>query len=141
VKTQVYGRVQCDYGKITIGSNCAVEDNAVIHTGSPKTVNCDVIIGNNVQIGHSATLNCHKIGSNVLIGMNSTLLHDAEIGDYCVIGANCLVMEDMKVPDHSFVVGVPGKIKGKVSESQLFWLQDAPKLYAELIESYKKEGL
>jgi carbonic anhydrase/acetyltransferase-like protein (isoleucine patch superfamily) len=133
--------IRADYGKIVIGSNCAIEDNVVIHTGSPKTVNCDVFLGNNVQIGHSATLNCHKVGSYVLIGMNSTLLHDAVIGDYCVIGANCLVMEDMKVPDNSFVVGVPGKIKGKVSEEQLFWLQDAPKLYAELIESYREAGL
>lgn len=133
--------IRADYGKITIGSHCAIEDNAVIHTGSPVTIHCDVSVGNNVQIGHSATINCRKIGSNVLIGMNSTLLHDAEIGNYCVIGANCLVMEDMKIPDNSFVVGVPGKIKGKVTDAQLFWLQDAPKLYAELIEDYRQAGL
>jgi carbonic anhydrase/acetyltransferase-like protein (isoleucine patch superfamily) len=133
--------IRADYGKITIGNNCAIEDNAVIHTGSPKTINCDVYIGNNVQIGHNATINCHEIGNNVLIGMNSTLLHDAEIGNYCLIGANCLVMEDMKIPDNSFVAGVPGKIKGKVTEAQLFWLQDAPKIYSELTEEYKKEGL
>jgi carbonic anhydrase/acetyltransferase-like protein (isoleucine patch superfamily) len=133
--------LRADFGKITIGSNCALEDNVVIHTGSPKTINCDVTIGNNVQIGHSAAINCRAIGNNVLIGMNATLLHDAEIGNYCIIGAACLVMEEMKIPDKSFVTGVPGKIKGSITESHLFWLEDAPKIYTELIEDYRKAGL
>ncbi|MDB9822994.1 gamma carbonic anhydrase family protein [Deltaproteobacteria bacterium] len=133
--------IRGDFGKITIGKNCAVEDNSVIHSGSPSADNafCDVIIGNNVHIGHGAVLNCRRIGNSVLIGINSTILHDVEIGDFCIIGAACMVNQGMVIPDRSFVAGVPAKIKGEVSDRQLYWLEEAPKSYVQLAEEYKKE--
>jgi carbonic anhydrase/acetyltransferase-like protein (isoleucine patch superfamily) len=74
--------------------------------------------------------------------MNATLLHDVEIGNFCVIGANCLVRQGMKVPDNSFVVGVPGEIKGHVSTQQMqTWLQEAPEDMVKLAVEYKEEGL
>lgn len=133
--------IRGDFGKIIIGNNTAVEDNAVIHSGTPGTVSSDVNIGNEVHIGHGAVLNCKKIGNNVLVGMNSTILHGAEVGDYCILGASCLVMENMKVPDRSFVAGIPGKIRGEVSGNQLFWVEQAPKVYVDLVKQYKAQGL
>jgi carbonic anhydrase/acetyltransferase-like protein (isoleucine patch superfamily) len=132
--------IRGDFSKITIGKNTAIEDNCVIHSGSPHSAIKDVIIGDKVHIGHGAVLNCHKIGNNVLIGMNATLLHDAEVGNFCIIGANCLVSEGMRVPDNSFVVGVPGKIKGQISPEQSFWVKDAAKIYTKLVERYKEQG-
>jgi carbonic anhydrase/acetyltransferase-like protein (isoleucine patch superfamily) len=82
-----------------------------------------------------------KVGNNVLIGMNATVLQRAEIGDFCLIGAGCLVSEGMVIPDNSFVVGVPGRIKGKVPEKQLLWLKEVPREYAELGRQYKAAGL
>ena len=135
--------IRADFGSIKIGSNTAIEDNCVIHSGTPSTPSYreDVTIGNNVHIGHGAVINCRRIGNNVLIGMNATLLHDAEIGDSCIIGAGCLVSQGMQIPNKSFVVGVPGKIKGKASEEQLWWVENAPDIYAELTKQYKKQGL
>lgn len=132
--------IRADLGKIRIGKNTAIEDNCVIHAGSPSTITADVTIGDEVHIGHGAVVNCRRIGNNVLIGMNATILHDAEIGNGCIIGAGCLVSEGMKIPDNSFVVGVPGKIKGQVSEKQIFWLKEAAKIYAKLVERYKEQG-
>ena len=135
--------VRGDFGSIKIGKNTAVEDNCVIHSGTPSTPSYreDVTIGDNVHIGHGAVINCRRIGNNVLIGMNATLLHDAEIGDSCIIGAGCLVSQGMQIPDGSFVVGVPGKIKGQASPQQLWWVEKAPEIYKELTERYKKLGL
>lgn len=132
--------IRGDLGKITIGKGTVVEDNSVIHSGSPKTLIREVIIGDEVHIGHGAVVNGHKVGNNVLIGMNATILHDAEIGNSCIIGANCLVSEGMEVPDNSFVVGVPGKIKGKVAPGQSFWVTQAPRNYADLVKRYKEQG-
>jgi carbonic anhydrase/acetyltransferase-like protein (isoleucine patch superfamily) len=132
--------IRGDFGKITIGKGAVVEDNSVIHSGSPQSIIRDVIIGDEVHIGHGAVVNCHKVGNHVLIGMNATLLHDAEIGNSCIIGANCLVSQGMKVPDNSFVVGVPGKIKGRVSPKQSFWVTEAPKNYIKLVKRYKEQG-
>jgi carbonic anhydrase/acetyltransferase-like protein (isoleucine patch superfamily) len=73
--------------------------------------------------------------------MNATILPGAEIGDYCIIGAGCVVGTDMKVPDNSFVVGIPGKIKGKATAEQLRWVADASREYVERGRQYKAEGL
>lgn len=133
--------IRGDFGSIKIGSNTAIEDNCVIHSGTPSAHIGDVAIGDEVQIGHGAVINCRRIGNNVLIGMNATILHDAEIGDFCIIGAGCLVSQGMQIPDKSFVVGVPGKIKGKISAEQLWWVEKAPQIYAELVKQYKEQGL
>ena len=116
--------IRGDFGAIKIGRDVAVEDGAVIHSGTTSVKMQDTVIGDNVHIGHGAVINCHKIGSNVLVGMNATLLHNAEIGNYCIIGAHCLVSQGMKVPDKSFVAGVPGKVKGEVTEKQLWWVRE-----------------
>lgn len=133
--------IRGDFGRILIGSNTSVEDNCVIHSGTPSSELGDVEIGDRVLIGHGAVLNCRKIGSNVLIGMNATVLHDAEIGDFCIIGAGCLVGQGMKIPENSFVAGVPGRIKGNTTEKQLWWVKEGYKEYAGLARQYRKEGL
>ena len=132
--------IRGDFSKIEIGRNTAVEDNCVIHSGSPSGKG-GVVIGDNVAIGHGAILNCHKIGNNVLIGMNSTVLHDAEIGDSCIIAAGCLVKQGTKIPEGSFVAGVPGDILGKASAEQLLWAQNNSIVYPELAKLYKEHGL
>jgi len=133
--------IRGDLGKITIGRNCAIEDNCVIHSGSPSMEDsmCDLVIGDNVHIGHGAVLNCRRIGSHVLVGINATILHDVDIGDFCVIGAATMVGQGMKIPDRSLVVGVPGKIKGNITSKQFYWLEQASEVYVRLSERYKKE--
>ena len=135
--------IRGDFGSTKIGSNTAIEDNCVIHSGTPSTPSyvVDVTIGDNVHIGHGAVINCHRIRNNVLIGINATILHDAEIGNFCIIGAGCLVSQGMKIPDNSFVAGVPGEIKGKASPQQLWWVKQGPQGYAELAKQYKQQGL
>jgi carbonic anhydrase/acetyltransferase-like protein (isoleucine patch superfamily) len=134
--------IRADFGSIRIGANTAVEDNCVIHSGTPSKTDYreEVTIGDNVHIGHGAVLNCRKIGNNVLIGMNATILHDTEIGDSCIIAAGCLVKQEMKIADGSFVAGVPGRVMGKATKEQLWWVEKAPEIYKELIKHYKGEG-
>jgi len=133
--------IRGDMGKITIGSNTAIEDNCVIHSGSPKVPWIeDVTIGDNVIFGHGAISNGKHIGNNVIVGIGSTILHDVVIGDYSIIAAGCVATEKMQIPETSFVVGVPGKIKGQVSEQQMWWSANSPKIYSENAQFYKDEG-
>ena len=125
--------IRGDFGSIKIGSNSKIEDNSVLHA--------EVEIGDNVIIGHGAVVEGKKIGNSTLIGNNATILTEAEIGDFCVIGANCLVRQGMKIPDRSFVVGVPGEIKGKASVEQFRWTQNNPEIYPKLAKQYKEQGL
>ena len=135
--------IRADFGKIRIGMNTAVEDNCVIHSGSPSFPDGagDIAIGDWVHIGHGAVINCRKIGSRVLIGMNATILHDAEIGDFCIIAAGCLVRQGMKIPDGKLVAGVSGRVEGEASPEQLWWVKQGPDTYAKLARRYKEQGL
>ena len=133
--------IRGDFGAITIGTHVSVEDNSVIHSGSPFDYAGDVTIGDKVVIGHGAVINCRSIGNNVLIGMNATLLHDAEIGEFCIIGAGCLVGEGVRIPARSVVYGVPGRIVGAPTGKQLWWVEEAYKGYAELTRRYREQGL
>ena len=131
--------IRGDTGHITIGSNVAVEDNCVIHSGMAP--DADVEIGDMAHIGHGAIVHARRVGDNVLIGVNATVLHGAVIGKMSIIGAACLVSQDMQVPDCSFVVGVPGKVKGQVPSNHLHWVKEAPLFYADLCRQYKEAGL
>jgi carbonic anhydrase/acetyltransferase-like protein (isoleucine patch superfamily) len=130
--------IRGDTGRIVIGKNTAVEDNCVIH--SDESTSSGTVIGDNVNIGHGAMIHGKRIGNNVLVGINAVVLHGAEIGNFCLIGAGCVVSEGMVIPDGSFVVGVPAKIKGKVPEKLMHWVQDVPGAYANLAKQYKEEG-
>ena len=133
--------IRGDFGKIIIGKDSSVEDNCVIHSGSPTSPIGDVIIGDNVRIGHGAVIHSRSIGNNVLIGINAVILHDVEIGDLCIIGASCLVPPGMKIPNRSFVAGIPAQIKGEPTPEQLWWVTEGAQSYANLVKQYKEQGL
>lgn len=133
--------IRGDLASIKMGNYVTVQDNCVIHSGSPFVPPGDAIIGDRVHIGHGAVVNCVKVGNNVLIGMNATILQEAEIGDFCIIAAGSVVPRGMIIPDRSFVAGVPAEIKGESTPQQLKWTQDGPKTYAALAKQYKSQGL
>jgi carbonic anhydrase/acetyltransferase-like protein (isoleucine patch superfamily) len=47
----------------------------------------------------------------------------------------------MKVPDRSFVVGVPAKIKGEVSEDRIDITRMSVDIYVKMSKEYKEQGL
>jgi carbonic anhydrase/acetyltransferase-like protein (isoleucine patch superfamily) len=127
--------IRGDFATIKIGNQTLIEDNAVVHSGS------DMEIGDNIIIGHGAVVHGKRIGSNTLVGNNATILDDSEIGDGCVIGAGCLVSPGMKVPDQSMVLGVPGKIAGKVKPETQKALLSGNQAYLAKFDKFKKAGI
>ncbi|MFH1588003.1 MAG: gamma carbonic anhydrase family protein [Candidatus Diapherotrites archaeon] len=123
--------ILADEGSIKIGKNSNIQEQCVIHGK-------EVEIGENVTIGHGAIVHGCKIGNNVLIGMNATILNEAEIGDYCIIGAGTVVTSKMKIPSNSLVLGVPGKIKRKLTEKDKELIENTCKEYLKKIEKIKK---
>ena len=120
--------LRADLGCINVGAGAVIEDNCVIHSGSGITPGGDgggtIEIGKNVQIGHGATVNCRQIGDDALIGMNATVLHESVIGAGAVVAAACLVPAGMTVPAQTFIAGVPGVIRGSVTERQAWWTRE-----------------
>jgi carbonic anhydrase/acetyltransferase-like protein (isoleucine patch superfamily) len=127
--------VRGDYASVVIGTHVHIEDNAVVHCGTP------LVMGNNIICGHGAVVHCKKVGSNVLIGSHATLLDGADIGDYCIVAAGSLVAPGMKVPEGSMVMGVPAVIKGPLTEAQMQRLKLGTLGYAEYAQKHKRLGL
>ena len=127
--------IRGDFAPIRIGQNTFIEDNSVVHSGTPME------IGDNVIIGHNAVIHGRKIGNNTLVGNNATILDNSEIGDYCIIGAGSVVSEGMKIPDRSLVVGVPGKIHCEVKSESIKRHESGIQVYMALFEKYREAGI
>ena len=127
--------IRGDIAKITIGKNTSIEDNCVVHSAT------GIIIGDNTIVGHGAVLHCKKIGDNVLIGNNATVLDNAEIGDYCIIAAGSVVAPETNFPAESLAMGVPAKVKSKLSQKQKDYITIGSAFNVKLAQKYKKQGL
>jgi len=123
-----------DFASIKVGKNTMIEDNCVVHCGSPLE------IGDNNTIGHGVVIHGTSIGSHCLIGNNATILDDTTIGDNCVIGAGCLLTTGMVVPDFSLVVGVPGVIKEMPEEMKQRRRNRGISPYIDLVKKYKQQS-
>lgn len=130
-----YGAVlRADTGKIRVGKDSNVQDNAVLHTGP----DLDVVVGDRVSIGHSAVVHGCTVGDDCLIGMHATVLNGAVLGQGCLIAAGALVTENTIVPPHSLVMGVPGKVRGTVTPEQTAELARNVQEYCDLAEDHAR---
>ncbi|MEM7366931.1 MAG: gamma carbonic anhydrase family protein [Pseudomonadota bacterium] len=127
--------IRGDFCKIEVSCNTIVEDNSVVHGGE------DMTIGEHCVIGHGAVVHCRQIGQRCLIANNAVVLDGATLGDYCVVAAGCVVAPNMVVPSYSLVMGVPGKIRGRISDSQLTRLQQGNESYIEMFTHYREAGI
>ena len=110
-----YGAVlRADTGRIAIGENSNVQDNAVLHTGP----GLDVTVGCGTSVGHGA------------------VVHGCTVGDGCLIAAGALVPENMQVPAGSLVIGVPGKVVRPVSAAQADAIKANEEEYLELARAH-----
>ena len=110
-----YGAVlRADTGRIAIGENSNVQDNAVLHTGP----GLDATVGRGTSVGHGA------------------VVHGCTVGDGCLIAAGALVPENMQVPAGSLVIGVPGKVVRPVSAAQAAAIKANEEEYLELARAH-----
>ena len=130
-----YGAVlRADTGRITLGENSNVQDNAVLHTGP----GLDVTVGRGVSIGHGAIVHGCTVEDHCLIGMHATILNGAHIGAGSLIAAGALVPENAVVPAGSLVIGVPGKVVRPVSAEQAAGIRANEEEYLELAKLHAK---
>ncbi|UCG89535.1 MAG: hypothetical protein JSU57_03420 [Candidatus Heimdallarchaeota archaeon] len=77
-----------------------------------------------------------ELGKHVLVGKNAVIMNWAKIGDDCIIGSGCVVPQNKVVEANSLVLGVPGKIVGKVTENQKKYSLNATEFYQTLPKRY-----
>lgn len=133
-----YGTVvRGDVHYIKIGQRTNIQDNCVVHVTNGVW---PTIVGNDVSIGHGVIVHGCTIDRGCLIGMGSVLLDGCTIGEEALVGAGAVVPEGMEVPPRSLVLGVPGKVRRELTESELDRVRKNSRYYLEYKETYLSEG-
>lgn len=122
-----------DTGAIVIGERTSVQDNVVIHVNEHE----DTLIGDDVLIGHGAVLEGCTIGDGALVGMGAVVLSGATVGKRTLIAAGAIVRENSRLPDAVLVAGVPGAVRGSLSEAQSGRLGEGPTHYQRMAHLYR----
>ncbi len=83
-----------DDGKITIGRNSNIQDNAVLHT-SPEY---PTILADEVTIGHGALLEGCTIESGAIVGMGAIVLENTVVEEQAMLAAGSVVRPGTRIP-------------------------------------------
>jgi len=133
-----YGAVlRGDEGKIVVGRNCNVQDNAVLHT----TPHCPTVLGDDVTVGHGALLEGCEVGDGAVIGMGAVLLEQSKIGAQSMIGAGSVVGRAAVIPPGTLAAGSPAVIKKELGGAALESIKRGAPTYARLARSYLDQGM
>ena len=120
--------------KIVIGKYVNVQEGAVIHGSG-------MVIEDYVTVGHCVVVHCDRVGEGSLLGNNCTVLPRVTLGKQCLIGANSVVLSGSNIPNRSFVTGVPGAIKRKISREQAESMSHTAQELLERAKLFRDSGL
>lgn len=125
--------IRADSAPITIGADTNVQDGSVLHAdpGHP----CHV--GARVTIGHAAVVHGAVVEDDCLIAIGARVLNGAVIGAGSLVGAGAVVSEGAIIPPRSLVLGIPGKVRREVSDTERERMARGVANYVKLAETYR----
>lgn len=126
-----------DVNYIRIGERTNIQDGTIIHVS--RTGDFSTIIEHEVTVGHSATIHGCYIETGCLIGIGAIILDGARIGKNSLVAAGSLVTPNTKIPERSFVMGIPARVRRKLTDEEIEDLERFWKGYVELNEIYKSD--
>jgi len=124
-----------DIGPIRVGSHTNIQDGTVLHsvTGVP------VEVGEWVTVGHRVVLHGCTVEDHCLIGMGAIVLNGARVGEGSIVAAGALVLENAVIPPGSLYVGVPARLRRKLSEEDRAFIDAHAGHYLEYKNIYLAE--
>ena len=122
-----------DVDAVRIGTRTNIQDGAVVHCREGKPA----VLGNGITVGHRAIVHGARIGDLCLVGMGSIVM-EATVGRECLIAAGALVPAGMKIPPRSMVMGVPAKVRRRLTPAELKSLRSSERGYAKLAETHRR---
>lgn len=124
-------------GKISIGDNCAIEQNVHIISkenglsiGKNTTISANVFISNvdheykdvNKSVMDQPLIEKQtKIGESCFIGFGASILPGTKLGNHCIVGSNAVVKG--KYPNNCVIAGTPAKIVKQYDEENGAWIK------------------
>ena len=129
-----YGAVlRADLGPIVVREGANVQDGCVLHGGDDPVTE----IGPGATIGHLCVVHGCVIGAEALVGNGATIQDGARIGAGCLIGARATVPPNTVVPDGQLVLGGVAAVKGPLTDSARWWVENNPETYRELARRHR----
>ncbi|HTM04744.1 MAG TPA: gamma carbonic anhydrase family protein [Vicinamibacterales bacterium] len=116
--------VRGDVNFIRVGDRTNIQDLTLVHVMRDTN---PTVIGSNVTIGHSAVIHGCTIEDRCLVGMGAILLNGCHVGTGSIVAAGTLVPEGMHIEPGSMVMGVPAKVKRRLSaeeDASIKWYAD-----------------
>lgn len=126
--------LRADQGVIAVGDATNLQDGTVVHMDEGD----NVVIGANVTIGHRVLLHGCAIGDGSLVGNGAIILDRARIERNCLVAAGALVPPDAVVPDGWVIMGAPGKLVRRVTDSEVSMMRRAVEHYLARCEQYRR---
>ena len=126
-----------DVNFIRVGSNSNIQDCSVLHGMLGKY---PVVVGEWVTVGHSVTLHGCVVEDRCLIGMGSVLLNNVRIGAGSIIAAGTVIPENTVVEPQSLWMGVPGKFRKRLEESDQETILRYARNYLGYKDTYRGES-
>lgn len=126
--------IRGDVNAIRIGQGTNIQDNCVLHVEHELF---RLEIGDYVTVGHSAVLHGCTVEDECLVGIGAIVLNGAVIGRGSVVAAGTVVPEGSVIPSASLVMGVPGKVRRKVTEDEQSRFRQNAQHYIRLAHEYE----
>lgn len=96
---------------VIVQPGCRIGANAIINTRA--SIDHDCQIGPHVHVAPGVVMCGNvRIGAGAHVGAGAVIVQGRSIGARSVVGAGAVIVED--VPDDVVVVGVPGRLRGRL---------------------------
>jgi carbonic anhydrase/acetyltransferase-like protein (isoleucine patch superfamily) len=128
--------VRGDVHSIRIGACSNVQDCCVLHGMRNQY---SVSVGEWVTVGHNVTLHGCQVEDTCLIGMGSVILNGARVGRGSIIAAGTVIPEKTIIEPNSLVVGVPGKVRRKLTPQDEEKILRYARNYLDYTQTYLNE--
>lgn len=125
-----------DIGPIRVGKHTNIQDGSVLHSITGVPVN----VGEWVTVGHRAILHGCTVEDRCLIGMGAIVLNRVRVGAGSIVAAGALVLEDTVIPPGSLYVGVPAKLRRKLTERDQAFIDAHSSNYLKYKDIYLAEN-
>src|SRR5256886_17008043 len=128
--------IRGDYGYIRIGSDCSIQDNAVVHCSGENPA----IVGKGVTVAHGAIVHACRIGDECLVGAGAIIFDGATIGSHSTIGVGSVVLEGRTIPPRSVAVGAPAKVIRRATDKDVRMIRESYRAYVKMAKKYAITG-
>ena len=125
--------IRGDVDIIRIGRHTNIQDGTIGHVMRNE---CPLILKDYITVGHGAMMHGCTIESHCLIGMRAILMNNVIVGEYSIIGSGALVTERTKIPPRSLVLGMPAKVKRRLTDNEIASIDEYARRYYEYKETY-----